>query len=106
VGLVSLVFVALAPWLLSLDPSQGAFHYQYFAGGVGVITAQIAGHHFEAGRCRCGILWTNIRNATEADLEQEGIAHIGKLIVAELSSIQRFREAEDDAIRQAFGWRN
>lgn len=64
----------------------------------------IAGHQFpEFGPCSCGIHWVTIRNATEGDLNQPGIAHTGNLTQHELSSIVEERDREDNRIAGAMG---
>lgn len=61
-----------------------------------------AGHSFpQFGPCVCGQYWNNIRNCTEADLGQTGIAHVGALNAHELNSIERLRDEEDRCIEAA-----
>lgn len=70
-----------------------------------MMNGDAAGHKFEDGRCRCGILWVDIRNTTAEDVGKPNIAHHGNLNQAEITQIQTLRDKEDMAISAAFGWR-
>lgn len=62
----------------------------------------IAGHQFDSHRrCGCGRSWFDIRNTAEADIEQDGIAHHGKLTRHEWMQIVAERDREDARIEAA-----
>lgn len=61
----------------------------------------IAGHEFLDGRCSCGLAWVDIRNVTSLDVDKEGIAHTGRLLLREYEEILAVRVREDDRIADA-----
>lgn len=75
------------------------------------MSVSVAGHEFEIdGICRkavaggppiCGRRWSDIRNVTEDEIGQGGIAHTLHLNTGEYLEIKARREAEDKALEQA-----
>ena len=65
------------------------------------MSTTIAGHTFIFGCCSCGRHWTDIRNVTHADLQQQGIAHTEQLTQSEYDQIVVARAAEDHALDMA-----
>lgn len=62
----------------------------------------IAGHSFdETGRCSCGRVWFDIRNAVEEEIGNSGIAHAGALNRVEFEQIKARRDAENARIADA-----
>ena len=61
-----------------------------------------AGHYFIDGiRCACGRYWADIRNTQRGEIGQHGIAHTTYLSEGEYASIEKRRNAEDNALANA-----
>lgn len=60
-----------------------------------MINGYAAGHTFTNGICSCGRRFVDIQYYNESHVDQEGIAHVGKLTTAEAQSIATLKAAQD-----------
>lgn len=71
-----------------------------------MIDGRAGGHDFIVGVCACGRRLVDLRGLDpDADINKEGIAHVGKVLRTEIIEINSLIERMDQRTEIVLGWK-